>query len=88
MTTDPVAAGYDAVYAAMPNSPTLQRIWREQACGVDFPEAFYHISFVTRAELLRMAGELRVAPGKTFVDSSAAGSADRRCWSPSTPARD
>ena len=68
MTTDPVSAGYDAVYVAMPNSPTLKRIWREQACGVDFPEDFYHISFVTRVELLRMAGELRGGPGKTFVD--------------------
>jgi SAM-dependent methyltransferase len=68
MTTDPVASGYDTVYAAMPHSPKLQRIWREHACGADFPEDFYHISFVTLGELRRMASELRVGPGKTFVD--------------------
>jgi ubiquinone/menaquinone biosynthesis C-methylase UbiE len=68
MTTDTVASGYDAVYAALPNSPTLQRLWREHACGTDFPAEFYHISFVTLSELRRMASELRVGPGKTFVD--------------------
>jgi ubiquinone/menaquinone biosynthesis C-methylase UbiE len=68
MTTDPVATGYDTVYAALPSSPTLQRLWREHACGADFPAEFYHISFVTVPELRRMASELRVGPGKTFVD--------------------
>ena len=58
-----VAAGYDAVYAAMPDSPTLQRIWREQASGVDFPEGFDHISFVTSSQLSRMARELRLSNG-------------------------
>lgn len=63
-----VEAGYDAVYAAMPNSPTLQRLWREHAAGLDFPEDFAHISFVTISQLSRMARELRLSPGETLVD--------------------
>ena len=63
-----VAAGYDAVYAATPKSPTLRRLWREYASGVDFPEGFDHISFVTASQLSRMARELRLSQGKTLVD--------------------
>ena len=47
MEQELVASGYDAVYAAIPNSPTLRRIWHESAEGVDFPEEFGHISFTT-----------------------------------------
>jgi ubiquinone/menaquinone biosynthesis C-methylase UbiE len=65
---NPVQAGYDAVYAAMPKSHTLQRLWREHAAGLDFPEEFGHISFVTISQLSRMAQELRLSPGETFVD--------------------
>jgi SAM-dependent methyltransferase len=63
-----VSAGYDAVYAAMPGSPTLRRLWREHACGADFPDDLYHISFVTLADLARMERELRVRPGHRLVD--------------------
>jgi ubiquinone/menaquinone biosynthesis C-methylase UbiE len=63
-----VSAGYDLVYTAMPESPTLRRLWREHACGVDFPDDFYHISFVTLDQLERMAGELRVGQGDHLVD--------------------
>jgi len=63
-----VEAGYDAVYSAMPASPTLQRIWREHACGLDFPEEFSHISFTTIAELRRIIGELRLSAGGALVD--------------------
>ena len=42
-----VAQGYDAVYEAMPNSTTLRRIWKTIVAGADFPDDFYHISFVT-----------------------------------------
>jgi ubiquinone/menaquinone biosynthesis C-methylase UbiE len=66
--SDPVAAGYDLVYGATPKAPTLRRLWREHACGIDFPEAFYHISFVTIDELTRIASELRLEAGRTFVD--------------------
>ena len=68
MSDDPVAAGYDAVFAAMRDAPTLRRIWREHACGPDFPEDFHHISFVTLSELERVARELRLGPGETLAD--------------------
>ena len=68
MEQELVASGYDAVYAAIPNSPTLRRIWHELAEGVDFPEEFGHISFTTLPELERMANELRLNPGDTLVD--------------------
>ncbi|MDP9237014.1 MAG: methyltransferase domain-containing protein [Chloroflexota bacterium] len=68
MEEDIIAAGYDAVFAATPNSPTLRRLWREHACGRDFPEQFGHVSFVTLAELRRFADELRLSPGDTLVN--------------------
>ena len=63
-----VVAGYDAVYAATPNSPTLRRLWHQHAEGPDFPEEFGHVSFVTLDQLRRMAAELRIGPGQTLVD--------------------
>jgi len=65
---DIVASGYDAVYAAMFASPTLRDIWRRHAAGVDYPEEFGHISFVTLQELTRLAGELRIPSEGTLVD--------------------
>ena len=75
----PVALGYDAVYEATPRSPTLRRIWREHAAGIDFPEEFLHISFVTLDQLRRMAAELRLLPGDTLVDL-ACGMAGPALW--------
>ncbi len=69
METNVVSAGYDAVFGATPASPTLRRLWREHACGLDFPDQFSHISFVTVAGLTRMAAELRLTPGQTLVDA-------------------
>jgi ubiquinone/menaquinone biosynthesis C-methylase UbiE len=66
--SNPVEAGYDAVYAAMPASATLRRLWRDHAAGADFPDEFAHISFVTLSQLQRMTEELRLAPGKSLVD--------------------
>ena len=63
-----VAGGYDAVYAAIPHSPTLRRLWHEHAEGLGFPEEFGHISFTTLPELERMAAELRLDRGNTLVD--------------------
>jgi ubiquinone/menaquinone biosynthesis C-methylase UbiE len=63
-----VSVGYDAVYTAMPKSPTLRRLWREHACGLDYPEEFAHISFVTLPELRRLADELRLGRESSFVD--------------------
>lgn len=69
METNVVSAGYDAVFGATPASPTLRRLWREHACGLDFPDQFSHISFVTVAGLTRMAAELRLTPGQTLVNA-------------------
>jgi SAM-dependent methyltransferase len=65
---DLVARGYDAVYERMLASPTLWRLWKEHAAGPDFPDGFSHISFVTLAQIERMAGELRLQPGRTLID--------------------
>ena len=54
MPTDPVATGYDAFFSAAGASPTLKRLWREHASGRDFPDDFYHISFVTLDQLRRI----------------------------------
>ena len=63
-----VAAGYDAVYRAVPRSPTLWRIWLDHAAGTDFPGEFSHISFVTLAELGALATGLRLGADATVVD--------------------
>ena len=60
--------GYNAVYAGTPSSPTLRRLWHENAEGLDFPDEFGHISFVTVPQLKRMADELRLDSGDTLVD--------------------
>jgi ubiquinone/menaquinone biosynthesis C-methylase UbiE len=74
-----VAAGYDAVYRAVPGSPTLWQIWLDHAAGPEFPEAFSHISFVTIAELRALAETLRLDPGTTLVDL-ACGMAGPSLW--------
>jgi ubiquinone/menaquinone biosynthesis C-methylase UbiE len=63
-----VAAGYDSVYDRLPQSETFRRIWREHASGIDFPEGFDHISFVTSAEIQRIADMLREGPHAMLVD--------------------
>jgi ubiquinone/menaquinone biosynthesis C-methylase UbiE len=66
--TTPIEAGYDAVHAAEPNSPTLLRIWREHAMGEDFPEEFWHISFLTVKEADRIAADLSLGDGVALAD--------------------
>ncbi|MBI5287733.1 MAG: class I SAM-dependent methyltransferase [Chloroflexi bacterium] len=68
MENNIVAAGYDAVFAEPGNSPTLRDLWRRHASGLDFPDGFDHISFVTISQLRVMAEELRLAPGRVLVD--------------------
>lgn len=63
-----VAAGYDAVYAAIPNSPAFQRIWRAHALGQDYPQGFEHISFLTLPEMQSMAAALHLSAGSVLVD--------------------
>jgi hypothetical protein len=68
MAINPVVAGYDAVYAGLTRSPTLQQIWREHVLGPEYPIGFEHLSFLTFTELQRMASELRPARGGVLVD--------------------
>lgn len=63
-----VAQGYDAVYRAVPGSPTLWRIWQDHAVGGDYPRDFSHISFATLGDLGVIADALRLADGDTLVD--------------------
>jgi len=63
-----VAQGYDAVYEAMPRSPTLLKIWKEQVAGNDYPDAFSHISFLTLPDLRQLAGALQLTSGSNFAD--------------------
>lgn len=63
-----VAAGYDAVYAAIPNSPEFERVWRAHALGQDYPPGFEHISFLTLREMQDMAAALHLSTGSVLVD--------------------
>ena len=63
-----VAQGYDAVYEAMPRSPTLLRLWKQHAAGEDYPDDFSHISFVTIEDLRELAGALGLSRGSRFAD--------------------
>lgn len=65
---DLVAAGYDAVYGAYPNSPTLQSIWREGLEASAKSEYLDQLSFVTPAELTQLADGLAIAAGETLLD--------------------
>lgn len=68
--TDPsiVAQGYDGVYEAMPRSHTLLRIWKEQVSGPDYPDDFYHISFLTFQDLRQLTDALKLKSGSRFAD--------------------
>jgi len=63
-----VAAGYDLVHAAVEQSPTFDRIWREGALGADFPDGFEHISFADLDELRAVVAALRLDAGSALVD--------------------
>lgn len=52
----------------MPRSPTLLRIWKQLVAGDDYPDDFYHISFITLPDLRRLAGALGLSRGSTFAD--------------------
>src|SRR5207247_2307612 len=58
---------YGTKFSSHVESPTRQRLRRE-VFGDDFPEEADPRSFVTVTELGRMARELQVGPGQTFVD--------------------
>jgi SAM-dependent methyltransferase len=63
----PAAEDFDTLFAAIPRSPTLRRIWHD-AYGLDYPEEADPFGFVTLTDLRRMAAELAVGPGQVMVD--------------------
>jgi SAM-dependent methyltransferase len=69
---------YNAVFEAVPRSPTLRHIWRA-VYGPDYPEEADPYSFVTLTDLRRIAGELGVGPGQTMLDL-ACGSGGPGLW--------
>jgi SAM-dependent methyltransferase len=63
----PAAEAFDTLFAAIPRSPTLRRIWHD-AYGLDYPQEADPFAFVTVTDLRRMAAELAVGPGQVMVD--------------------
>ena len=63
-----VRDGYDAVYGALPQGETFNRLWRTNAYGGDFPEEFAHIGFLTMPEALRMRELLEIPSDGVLVD--------------------
>jgi SAM-dependent methyltransferase len=63
-----VQKGYSAVYDALPQGHTFNRIWRETAYQADFPIEFAHIGFLTLSEAQRLTDHLGLAPGDVLVD--------------------
>jgi SAM-dependent methyltransferase len=63
-----VQEGYSAVYDALPQGQTFNRIWREAAYRGDFPIEFAHIGFLTLSEAQRLLDHLGLAPGDVLVD--------------------
>jgi SAM-dependent methyltransferase len=61
------AGDFDTLFAAIPRSPTLRRIWHD-AYGLDYPEEADPFSFVTLTDLRQIAAELVVGPGQVMVD--------------------
>lgn len=65
---DLIANGYDSFYSAWGRSPTLRRIWREHVTGLDYPDAFAHISFLTFTQLQDLGASLRLGTDQVLVD--------------------
>jgi SAM-dependent methyltransferase len=68
-----VKEGYEAVYDALPQGQTFNRLWRETAYGGEFPIEFAHIGFLTLTEARRMLDRLGLAPGDVLVDLACGG---------------
>lgn len=65
-----VLDGYSAVYDALPNGDTFNRIWREKAYGGEFPVEFAHIGFLTLAEAERLRSLMSMSSGSVLVLAS------------------
>jgi ubiquinone/menaquinone biosynthesis C-methylase UbiE len=68
-----VADSYDAVYAALTESETFNRIWRTNAYQDDFPPEFAHIGFLTTGEARQIAETLGLDAESTLVDLACGG---------------
>jgi ubiquinone/menaquinone biosynthesis C-methylase UbiE len=66
--TDPVAAGYDAVYASWTSSPTFHELWARHAVDGDIADGFEHLNFASVSELERMRTALDLPGGGRIVD--------------------
>jgi SAM-dependent methyltransferase len=62
----PTAAGFDAVFSAVPASPGLKRAW--QLAIPELPPEIEPFSFVSLGLLRHVAHALNLAPGQTLVD--------------------
>jgi SAM-dependent methyltransferase len=65
---DAVREGYEAVYDALPQGETFNRIWREHAYRGEFPIEFAHIGFLTETEGRRLLDLLHIGAEDTLVD--------------------
>ena len=68
----------DGVFAALAQSPTIRRIWRE-AYGDEYPEEAQPFGFITISMLQRIAREVLVGPDQTLADL-ACGSGGPGLW--------
>jgi hypothetical protein len=59
-----VQEGHSAVYDALPQGETFNRIWRETAYQADFTIEFAHIGFLTLGEAQRLLEHLRLTTGR------------------------
>ena len=67
----PTAAGFDAVFSAVPASPGLKRAW--QLAIPELPPGIEPFSFVSLGLLRHVAHALNLAPGQTLVDLGCGG---------------
>ena len=74
----PTAEGFDGVFAALAQSPTIRRIWRD-AYGDEYSEEAQPFGFITLSLLQRIAQEVHVGPGQTLADL-ACGSGGPGLW--------
>jgi ubiquinone/menaquinone biosynthesis C-methylase UbiE len=72
------AEASDGIFAALAQSPTIRRIWRE-AYGDEYPEEAQPFGFITLSMLQRIAREARVETGQTLGDL-ACGSGGPGLW--------
>src|SRR4051794_6459290 len=63
-----VLDGYSAVYDALPNGATFNRIWSEMAYGGEFPTEYAHIGFLTVTEAERLRSLLALDEPSLLAD--------------------